>query len=314
MNLFGIQDAYPELLMLVNRSGVVRESRNGKVKCLPEAILLTFRCPLDRVLTCKLRRANPFFHVAEAIWMLAGRNDVSYVRHFNKQMYTYSDDGNVFNAAYGHRWRKHFQRDQLLEAALMLKANPADRRVVIGMWDARQDLNSKSLDLPCNTQIMFRIEHGKLNMTTTNRSNDLIWGLCGANWVHMTILQEWMAAAVGVPVGIWQHMTNNLHVYEHHWPLLEAPPQFTTAPVANGLRRLPVVQNALQFLLDAENFVQGEYHLLEEPWLVHTALPMVKAWEFHKQGETRHAREQAAKTEDDMWRRAAMGWLQGVRQ
>jgi hypothetical protein len=35
-------------------------------------------------------------------------------------------------------------------------------------------------------------------MTVTNRSNDLCWGMLGANYVHFTILQEYLAARLGV--------------------------------------------------------------------------------------------------------------------
>ena len=48
-------------------------------------------------------------------------------------------------------------------------------------------------EIPCNTAIYFKVREGKLNMTVSNRSNDVIWGTFGANVVHMSILQEYVA-------------------------------------------------------------------------------------------------------------------------
>lgn len=66
----------------------------------------------------------------------------------------------------------------------------------------------------CNTAVYFTIrEEQYLDMTVTNRSNDLVLGLMGANLVHFTILQEYMARSLGIKVGLWYQFTNNLHVY-----------------------------------------------------------------------------------------------------
>src|SRR3546814_14070537 len=112
-------------------------------------------------------------------------------------MASFSDDGSTFNAAYGHRWRHHFGFDQLETVVDMLSADPNDRRAIITMWDPA-DLQRTTKDVACNLQIMPRIVGGTLEFTTTNRSNDVIWGLCGANAVHLSFLQEWMAGAHGL--------------------------------------------------------------------------------------------------------------------
>jgi len=52
-----------------------------------------------------------------------------------------------------------------------------------------------------------------LDMTVFNRSNDIIWGCYGANAVHFSMLQEVMAAWVGVPVGCYWQISDNWHAY-----------------------------------------------------------------------------------------------------
>jgi hypothetical protein len=154
----------------------------------------------------------------EAMWMLAGRNDVDFVAQYTPRMRNYSDDGKTLHGAYGRRWFTHFTIDQVWECVMRLRRDPTDRRAVITMWDPRVDLNPgpyyEAKDVPCNTQIFLAIREGYLNMTVVNRSNDIVWGAFGTNSVHFTFLQELLACAIGVPVGRYYVMSNNFHMYD----------------------------------------------------------------------------------------------------
>lgn len=192
--------------------GVPNESRNGPVLRFPTPVTTVWTEPTHRVSVSHVRDANPFLHLMEAMWMLAGRNDVETVSYYAKQMAEYSDDGKTLNAAYGYRWRKHFGHDQLDEVVEILKKDPASRQAVVQIWD-HQDLVSSTKDRACNTQVLFEIQSGSLNMTVFNRSNDTIWGCYGANVVHFSFLQEYMANRIGVDVGVYYQVSNNLHLY-----------------------------------------------------------------------------------------------------
>lgn len=52
-----------------------------------------------------------------------------------------------------------------------------------------------------------------LDMTVINRSNDSLWGALGSNYVHFSFLHEYIANSVGMAVGHYHQMTNNLHIY-----------------------------------------------------------------------------------------------------
>jgi thymidylate synthase len=228
-----------------------RPSRNGPVIQVTEPVLLTYERPRERVLFNESRDCNIFFHLYESLWMLAGREDVRALEYYLPRMREYSDDGKVFNGAYGNRWRNWkvptFSKlmvhpdfaweaiDQLKTVAKRLKANPDDRRGVVTMWSVHSDLmRHGSKDVCCNLNVLFSVRevlvpkkklHGIgpqalfrfLDMTVTNRSNDLVWGMLGANAVHFSFLHEYMAARVGAEVGVYNHFTNNLHAYESNW-------------------------------------------------------------------------------------------------
>lgn len=191
--------------------------------------------PTERVLFCQVRDANPFFHMMEALWILDGRNDVAFLSQFNSNISTFSDDGQTFNAPYGYRLRKHFARergeeteyygekrtiitgydnvDQLSELIDLLQREPDTRRAVLCLWDPVVDLNRDSKDIPCNDVVMFKMRDGVLDMTVCNRSNDAMWGAYGANAVQFSILQEFVATAVGASVGVYKQVSDSFHMY-----------------------------------------------------------------------------------------------------
>jgi len=150
-----VHQALPEVMHLMKTLGKPRESRNGPVLKVPGPVSICYERPTERVMFWPERDANPFFHCLEALWMLAGRNDVGFVANILPRMRTFSDDGQTLNGAYGHRWRAQFGGDQLIHITEALKADRYDRRQVLAMWDAPHDLGSDSKDLPCNTQAYF---------------------------------------------------------------------------------------------------------------------------------------------------------------
>lgn len=151
----------------------------------------------------------------EAIWMLAGRRDVKWIGEFNSGFKQFSDDGDVFNAAYGHRWRKHFGYDQLTVIINQLCDDPTTRRAILTIWDGRRDLTLETLDKPCNDMVKFEVDKdNRLNMIVFNRSNDMIWGAYGSNLVHFSMLLEYIAGRTGYGMGTYTQISCDFHAYE----------------------------------------------------------------------------------------------------
>ena len=144
--------------------------------------------------------------------MMAGSNDAAWISQFNKRMSSYADDG-ILRGAYGWRWANPIF--QIPHTISLLQKSPDTRQAVLAMWNPLYDgpLSTTS-DRPCNTHIYFRVnENDELDMTVCNRSNDFVWGMMGTNVVHMTMLQEVMAAAAGYKLGMYHVFSNNCHIY-----------------------------------------------------------------------------------------------------
>ena len=191
----------------------VQESRNGTTYEANEPVTTFYVRPWERVCLIEERDANPFFHFIESLWMLSGSNELDPLTYYVKSMSDFSDDGKTLWGAYGWRWSKYFNKDQLAIIIQLLKTNPDDRRAVLQMWDPIGDLAKEGKDVPCNTNIYFKVRKGRLNMTVCCRSNDMLWGTYGANVVHMSILQEYVATMIGVEIGAYRQVSDSFHVY-----------------------------------------------------------------------------------------------------
>jgi hypothetical protein len=414
----------------------VRPSRYGEVIRVEQPVIVTYEKPTERVLFSPERDANPFFHLYEALWMLAGRNDVAPVAYYAGRMKEFSDNGRTLNGAYGYRWRHAFhmapgtpgnggeavQTDQLDVIVAHLRANPWSRRAVLNMWNVEDDLlkiggfgnrvrcvkchgtggvpvmrtddhpdthesvkcptcdgtawvdEAASKDVCCNLNVLFAVEPGMckacdgrgyhvkttpqrvadgvthpqtqrreecpecggkphevpryLNMTVTNRSNDLTWGMLGANVVHFSFLQEYMAARLGLDVGVYNQFTNDLHAYTSRWHpekwlapyencSMHSPPlrekMYRSAP-CEGVDLVPLVRDAAKFEEELPRFV--ERHSCDsmgvdfaEPFLDGVAQPMCVAYHHYKRRDFASAIRAVGTVRATDWRVAGAEWL-----
>ena len=314
-----VNEALHKGLAYLLEHGEQTSSRNGSAMVAPVPVCTAYHTPARRVLFSPKRDCNPFFHLMEAIWMLAGRSDVAWPAHFAKNIANYSDNDLTFWGAYGHRWRRWFGHDQLTPIIDDLRKNKESRRAVLGMWDPARDPMQAARggkDVPCNTIAFFRVNHGKLDMTVCNRSNDVIWGAYGANAVHFSVLHEFIAKAIGVQQGVYYQISNNFHVYTDKYPreaLVELCDDAykTDCYNDNNLATYPLMQVGWEdWLWQAEAFCEDPYFLADnqDPFFEEVARPMYRAWEARKTN-LREALSWAVSIRAEDWRVACTDWL-----
>lgn len=346
INVVNVNQALFEGLSHIRALGKPQSSRNGLVLVAPTPVITTYSDPTARVLFSPMRNANPFFHLMESLWMLAGRHDLEFPRTFNKRFSEFSDDGKTLHGAYGYRWRKHFKMDQLPMIVEELTNRPQSRRAVLQMWDAPAEWAAMAFndakDVPCNTQAYFSIRDDKLDMTVTCRSNDLWWGAYGANAVHFSVLQEYLAAWIGVPVGVYRQYSENFHLYPANLPvvpdatLLETLELFSqdareadkyteadsrhpyfpqVIPSLHPLRRVPLIKPTdkvehfdkdLNYFLDSD----GESAYYNTAFFTTVAQPMYAAWKAYKMKTYYEAEAYAEQIKAGDWALACLEWLE----
>lgn len=314
-----VNGAYHHAMHLIHHIGVPEDTRNGPVRVFLEPICTVYRQPNERVLMDPDRRANPFFHLFESMWMLAGRNDGkwldTYVSDFSSRFGEPHKDGRI-HGAYGYRWRNHFGGDQLEKLIALLQADPGTRQAVLQMWDPRHDLGADVRDKPCNTSIYFRRIQDTLDMTVSCRSNDIVWGAYGANAVHMSVLLEYMAWRLETRVGIYRQVSNNLHLYDSSTVTFDISKPLID-PYANGI----IKAHPLFTGLDAEQYAFEDQldEWMESPTTAVSGtpgsifdtllIPMAVAHSLWKNKERNKAIVVAETITHTDWRAAALQWI-----
>lgn len=332
---------------------LIRNSRNGKVIQVVEPVTVTYLTPQSRVLLNTKRDANPFFHVFEALWMLSGSKEVTPLSYYVGRMLSFSDDGQTLNGAYGYRWRnaevKRSQQefsvrqriDQLNLLVQHLRADNDSRRAVLQMWNVEDDLLrigtacevdvlDASADVCCNLCCVFQVRSDAstkwLDMTVFNRSNDMIWGMLGANLVHFSFLQEYIAARIGAEVGRMHQVTANLHVYTDNWEPEEwlsvygdedSDKEFAYPNLSHDTF-IPILgkdEDPELFDQEVSEFIgrNGDSIIDRGPYvsqfLQRVAMPMCNAYKLHKQRDYKEALKTVDMLTPPDWRKAAWEWL-----
>lgn len=352
-------DAFRQLVFGIKTGTILTRrttSRVGDVLQIEEPVTITYTHPRERVLFNQARDCNPFFHLYESLWMLAGRQDIEPLAYYAANYREQVQDGDNPNAngAYGYRWRHaevpcvdaYHVEDQLKIIIDHLRRKPESRRVVLQMWAVGEDLLKidTSKDVCCNVCAFFSIrrwdeptgdwdgslptnERKALDMTVINRSNDLVWGALGANVVHFSFLQEYLACCLGVEVGVYNQISNNLHVYVNNWKpvdwMADSTPDYYADPQAQShyewgksfAPKWPLVRDQETFDREVVAFVDSSYGdnfkigNWEEPFLQTVAGPMMWAFFNHKRRDYQAALSAMDLVQAADWQVAGRNWL-----
>ncbi len=290
INARNVNDAYAKGIQYLRTEGVKQQSRAGEVLVSPVPVTTVYSHPQERVLFNAERDANPFFHLFEALWMLSGSNDAKFLDRFVRDFSSrFAEEDGHQHGAYGYRWRYHFDLDggghprlpnQLDLVVALLKKNPDDRRVVITMWDPVADLGADQKDIPCNTHAYLRVREGMLDITVCCRSNDAIWGAYGANAVHFSVLQEYLAVRIGVGIGKYYQISNNFHAYTVVLDKLASPwdnHDYETVKPQRMIESPDDFETDLAIFFSQMERGKAAPWMYVNPWFANTAEPLLEA-------------------------------------
>lgn len=156
----------------------------------------------------------------EFLWYLKGdRYDTSITEHASMWKGLINKDGGI-NSNYGQYINKQF--DNVIKT---LKGDKDSRRASIMILQA-EHLLSETNDYPCTYALNFRIREGQLNMTVHMRSQDAVFGM-GNDAPAFSMVQEMVYVTLrdtypDLVMGNYHHFADSLHVYEKHFPMVQA--------------------------------------------------------------------------------------------
>jgi thymidylate synthase len=239
----GINSFLVGMSKILLHEGVERKTRSYTCYEIPNPVMIKIRNPLARVVTIP-ERAWPYkLPYIESLWIASGRNDMDIVGHYAKKLFDYSDDKKFMRAGYGPRIRyfngiaEDYQVacaedatklenknlavvDQFEFIEKSFKRDPFTRQAIVSIGDPAKDCFERqhelknTKDFPCTRNLQFIRKGNKLDLIVHMRSNDFYWGASGVNIFNFTFMQEYFAQILGLEVGSYYHIANNLHYYD----------------------------------------------------------------------------------------------------
>jgi len=245
----GINSSLQGLCREILNKGVWRETRGQKCLEFPEPVFVKIINPTARWCIVKERKWVLTLPYIESLHIACGRNDLEIKAAYVKNLASFSDDGKYIRADYGPRLRRFtgigedYKNgedsveysmtpvivDQYKYIEQIFKKDPNTRQASMTIHDPGKDAfnlegNLKvSKDFPCNRLYqLIKSSEGKLNWTTYVRSNDLLWGFNSVNVFNHTFMQEYWSSILNIPIGVYYHFANNLHIYDYSMEMVKA--------------------------------------------------------------------------------------------
>ncbi|UED85410.1 thymidylate synthase [Streptomyces profundus] len=217
------EDAYLDVLAHIDGAFEYRNAPRGNSS--HECLGLSFRLsdPRQRVPYLAARRVNPVFHFAEALWYLAGRDDLAMMAHYSPRMRDFSRDGVTIGSAYGARLFNpvpgsgQSQFDRVLD---LLRTEADSKRAVLSVFRPEELAVANNPDVSCVVALHLLAREGRLHMVCYMRANDANRGLI-ADIFSFTLIQEFAANLLGLELGSYTHHVGSLHLGERDLPQVQ---------------------------------------------------------------------------------------------
>ncbi|MFF0742117.1 thymidylate synthase [Streptomyces sp. NPDC004111] len=209
------EQAYLEVLDHICGQYQYRNAPRGNAA--RECLGLSFQIsnPRERLPYLAARRVNPAFHFAEALWFLAGRNDLDMIAYYAPRMRHSSADGyTVGGSAYGSRIFNPQQADSTspFEHVMdLLRTEKDSKRGLLPIFTADELGIENNADMSCAVALHLLEREGKLHMVCYMRANDCDRGLL-SDVFSFTMIQEFAAVRLGLQLGTYTHHIGSAHV------------------------------------------------------------------------------------------------------
>jgi len=208
-----IKTIYPHLIRDLLTYGKEAAKPRGKATKEQYNVGFVLTDAHNSVVTSPLRKFNYAYAAIEMVGLLQhGMKNVEPYTYYNSVMKSFlNTDTNQWDGSYATRLTMY---EQLREMYKILKADPDSRRAVIGIYNPHHDFHEyESKDICCTLNLIFRLRNGKLSLTCTMRSNDILLGL-PYDLTQFTFLQSVLAKWLGVEMGEYYHFAANFHAYD----------------------------------------------------------------------------------------------------
>jgi len=177
---------------------------------------LILRDPQNRLIFDEGRKMNVAFAIADFVHMFMGREDADFLNWIVPAIDGFIDHKKgkgKLGGAYGPRIVYGETDGQIKDVINRLSRDPNSRQAVISIYHGPTDLQALPHIVPCTLSLQFMIRDSQLHLIANMRSNDITWGLT-YDVFNFTMIQEFIAVQLGIPLGNYYHNAGSLHLYK----------------------------------------------------------------------------------------------------
>lgn len=190
----------------------IQEKGNDEIVYLSH-VMFELTNPKNCRLLNDIRQPSHRVGFIEGVLLCDDTNEVKYMPWYKP----FSRDGEHSYSMYG-QWINPY----MLKMVDKLTKNPNTRQCQFSIYNSELNVWDREItDVPCTTTGIFEIVNGRLNLTIFMRSNDIYLGTPYNVQMFCYLLQV-MANTLNIPVGIYTHIVNNLHIYQRDIVVLES--------------------------------------------------------------------------------------------
>lgn len=251
-----LDDALHSLISAVLEHGVAVSSTKGEnIEITGVSVEIDNpRARLSRTET----RGKPFSCLGELMWYLAGSDKLDFIEYYIPMYQDFVEDDGTIHGGYGPRIFPVEGNNQFDSVLALLKRKPETRQAVIQIFSGN-DIVAQKKDTPCTCTLQFLLRDQCLHLIACMRSNDAYLGF-PHDVFSFTMLQEIMAAELGVNIGKYQHFAGSMHIYESQ---LDEARQFIREGFQATLNPMPPMppektKPALTSLLSVEKLLRTQ--------------------------------------------------------
>jgi len=190
--------------------------------------------------------------ITELLWILSGRTDLAYlvdngVNYWNDDYNRSKRRDGTLGPVYGKQWRNFSGVDQLRNAVMEIRDNPASRRIMVTSWNP-VELPDMVLP-PCHYGFQVYCRDGQIDLMWQQRSADLFLGV-PYDIVMYGLLLEMLAKGANMKAGKLICSLGDCHLYNNH--IDQAKLQLSREP-----NLLPTLElnKGLEIIAGANNFL-----------------------------------------------------------
>jgi thymidylate synthase len=217
--------AYSNLLYKIYNNPEFETSPRGMSIKEDLNVMFILNNPKSNLYINKVRSSPVSYICDELIWYLQGDTSPTWIGKRASLWNRITNPDGTVNSNYGNLILYETDPSQFQWAYESLVGDKDSRQALMNYNGIANCHFFGVKDFTCTLSSIFHIRDNKLHMTTTMRSNDIIFGLpADIVWftiVHQQMFKHLQKEYFNLELGTYTHIAHSLHLYEKHFTLAE---------------------------------------------------------------------------------------------